>query len=142
MMRLALFETLEVPCSIALDKVLHILTAPQLFRLPLLRSCFAGGIVYQGRVVPLLASESPERQGEKINQQPAFALVCEAEYGLVAVPADRIVRITKTGEVSSMAMSGCDPQSKMCEIDGRDYRLLDLNQVLEDPDFTVCGLKN
>ena len=32
-MRLTLFETLEVPCSIALDKVLHVFTAPQLFPL-------------------------------------------------------------------------------------------------------------
>ena len=142
MMRLALFETLEVPCSIALDKVLHVLTAPKLFRLPLLRSSFAGGIIYQGQVVPLLAGEAPERQDGKINQQPAFALVCEAEYGLVAVPADRIVRITKSGEICSTTISGCDPQSEMCEIGGRDYRLLDLNRVLEDPDFTVCGLKD
>jgi hypothetical protein len=142
MMRLALFETSEVLCSIALDKLLHVLTSPHLFRLPLLRSAFAGGIIYQGQVVPLLADEPSERRDGKIDQRPAFALVCEAEYGLVAVPADRIVRITKTGEVCSSTISECDPQSGLCEIDGRGYHLLDLNRVLEDPDFKICGLKN
>ena len=139
MMRLILFETLAVPCSIFLDKVLHILTSPQVFMLPLLRPSFAGAIVYQGQVIPLLTGNSPEKGEEKINRQPAFALICEAEYGLVAIPADRIVRITKAGEVSSKIMSGCDSRDETCEIDDRDYRLLDLNQVLDDSGFTVCG---
>ena len=140
-MRLALFETLKVPCSIPLDKILHVLTAPQLFRLPLLRPCFVGGLVYQGQDVPLLASKPPER-GSKAIHQPAFALVCEAEFGVVAVPADKIVCITKIGEISSMTMSECSSHGETCEIGGRDYRLLDLNRVLEDSDFTVCGLKD
>jgi len=107
--------------------------------LPLLRPSFAGAIVYQGQVIPLLTGNSPEKGEEKVNRQPAFALICEAEYGLVAIPADRIVRITKAGEVSSKIMSGCDSRDETCEIDDRDYRLLDLNQVLDDSGFTVCG---
>lgn len=140
-MRLALFEILEVSCSVPLDKVLHVLTAPQVFRLPLLRSCFSGGLVYQGQVVPLLACKPPQK-GDKNKNQPAFTLVCEAEYGLVAIPADRIVRITNEAEISSVTLSGCNFQGETCNIDGRDYRLLDLNQVLDDSDFTVCGLKD
>ena len=141
-MRLALFETSGVPCSLALDKVLHVLTAPHVFSLPLLRCCFAGGIVYQEQFVPLLTAEPPETPGGRKNLQPAFVLVCEAEYGVVGVPADRIVRITKTGEVDAKVMSGCDSREETCEISGCNYRLLDLNRVLEDPDFTVCGLKD
>ena len=137
-MRLALFETLEVPCSIPLDKVLHVLTAPQLFRLPLLRLCFVGALVYQGQVVPLLAGKSPAR-GVKEVHQPAFAIVCEAEFGLVAVPAEKIVCITKAGELSSTTTSGGNPHGETCEVGGRNYRLLDLNRILEDSDFTVCG---
>lgn len=141
-MRLALFETLGHSCSIPLDKVLHVLTAPKIFKLPLLRSCFVGGLVYQGQVVPLLAGKADANGDENVNQQPAFTLVCEAEYGLVAVPTDKIVRITKAEEISSLTMSECNTQGKTCEINGRDYRLLDLNRALEDPDFTVCGLKD
>ena len=137
-MRLILFENLEVPCSISLDKVLHVLTSPQVFMLPLLRPSFVGAIVYQGQVIPLLAGNSPEKGEGKVNRQPAFALICEAEYGFVAIPADRIVRITKTGEMNSKIMSGCDSRDETCEIDNRDYRLLDLNQVLDDSGFTVC----
>ena len=137
-MSLALLETLEDPCSIELDKVLHVLTAPQLFRLPLLRPCFVGGLVYQGQVVPLLVSKLSEREDKTIHS-PAFALVCEAEFGVVAVPAEKIVCITKAGEISSMTMSECSSHGETCEIGGRDYRLLDLNRVLEDSDFTVCG---
>jgi len=138
-MRLILFETLAVPCSISLDKVLHVLTSPQLFMLPLLRSSFVGAIVYQGQVIPLLAGNSPEKGEGEVNRQPAFAIICEAEYGLVAIPADRIVRITKAGEVSSRVMPGCDSRDEKFEIGNHDYRLLDLNQVLDDSGFTVCG---
>lgn len=139
-MRLTLFETLGVARSVALDKVLHVLTSPRVFRLPLLRRSFSGGVAYQGQIVPLLAEKNC---GDlRKNRQPAFVLVCEAEYGLVAIPADRIVRITKNEEMRPEIISGSDSQSETCKISGRDYRLLDLNRVLEDPDFTVCGLKD
>ncbi len=141
-MRLALFETLDVSCSIQLDKILHVLTAPKVFRLPLLRSCFSGGLVYQGQVVPLLVCKPPQKGDKRNNHQPSFTLVCEAEFGLVAVPADKIVRITNEGEIGSETISGCNFQSETFEIDGRDYRLLDLNQVLDDSGFTICGLKD
>lgn len=141
-MRLALFETLGAPCSIALEKVLHVLTAPQVFRVPLLRRSFSGGVAYQGQIVPLLAEKKLEVRGAGKKPQPAFVLVCEAEYGLVAVPADKIVRITKNDEMRPEMTSGSDSQSETCEVSGRDYRLLDLNRVLEDPDFTVCGFKD
>jgi chemotaxis signal transduction protein len=139
MMRLILFETLAVPCSISLDKVLHVLTSPQLFILPLLRPSFVGAVVYQGQVIPMLAGNASEKGEGTVNRQPAFCLICEAEFGSVAIPADKIVRITEAGEVSSKIMSGCDSRDETCEIDDRDYRLLDLNQVLDDSDFTVCG---
>ena len=77
-----------------------------------------------------------------VNRNPAFVLVCEAEFALVAVPADKVLPITKADEISSMTISECNSQGEACEIDGRDYRLLDLNRVLEDLDFTVCGLKD
>lgn len=140
-MRLTLFETLGAARSIALDKVLHILTTPQVFELPLLRRSFSGGVVYQGQIVPLLTDKKLGERREK-NRQPAFVLICEAEYGLVAVPADKIVRITKNEEIRPEIFSGSDSQSETCNISGHDYRLLDLNRVLEDPDFTVCGLKD
>lgn len=138
-MRLILFDTLAVPCSIPLDKVLHVLTSPQVFILPLLRPSFVGAIVYQGQVIPLLTGNASEKGVGKVNRQPAYALICEAEYGVVAIPADRIVRITEAGEVSSKIMSGCDSRDETCDIDDRGYRLLNLNQVLDDSDFTVCG---
>ena len=141
-MRMALFETLEVSCSVSLERVLHVLTTPQVFNLPLLRRSFAGGVLYQGQIVPLLAGHVIGKRTAGSIQPPAFALVCEADFGLVAVPADRIVRITGTGEISPEIITGNDSQDEVCEIGGRDYRLLDLNRVLEDPDFSVCRLKD
>jgi chemotaxis signal transduction protein len=139
MMRLALFEVSETPCAVALDKVLHILTGPHVYRLPLLRSCFAGVFVYQGQAVPLLASERHGANNERTNLHPAFVLVCEAEFGLLGVPAEKIVRITKTGEIDSEIFSAGDFQDQVFEMSGRDFRLLDLNQIMEDPDFTITG---
>lgn len=141
-MRLALFETSGLPCAIPLDNVLNILTEPHIFRLPLIRPCFAGGLVYQGKITPLMVGSCVGIGDDNRNQSPAFAIVCEAEFGLVAIPANRIIRITKTGEIDLELVPSGDFQGKKCEIDGCNYRLLDLNRVLEDPTFTVCGLKD
>jgi len=94
-MRLALFEISTVSCSVPLDKVLHVLTEPDVFVLPLLRDCFSGGLIYQRQLVPLLKGRKPEAEEEVVDSPPAFVLVCEAEFGLIGVPADRIIRITK-----------------------------------------------
>lgn len=134
-MRLALFEISAVSCSVPLDKVLHVLTEPKVFVLPLLRGCFSGGLIYQGQLVPLLKGRKAE--GDVVDPLPAFVLVCEAEFGLIGVPADRIIRITKNEEVDSGVISGLDS----CQINNCEYRFLDLNRVVEDPDFTLCGLK-
>lgn len=136
-MRLALFELSTVPCSVPLDKVLHVLTAPTIFTLPLLRHCFAGGLVFQGELVPLLKGHKAE---VGVDLHPAFVIVCEAEFGLIGVPADRILRITKNDEVDSDNLSEFDTQHETCEIHNCEYRFLDLNRV-GDPDFTLCGLK-
>lgn len=141
-MRLALFESSGVLCSVPLDKVLHILTDPQIFSLPLLRPCFSGGILYQRQVLPLLAEGPQAILGSAANRKHPFVLVCEAEYGLVGIPADRVLRITKAGEVDVGAFPEHDPENEQCEINGRDCRLLDLNKVMDDSSFTICGLKD
>lgn len=140
-MRLALFEISTVSCSVPLDKVRHVLTEPNVFLLPLLRGCFSGGLIYQGQLVPLLKGCKPESEGEVVDSLPAFVLVCEAEFGLIGVPADRIIRITKSEEVDFDAISGPDSHQDMCQNNNCEYRFLDLNRVVEDPDFTLCGLK-
>jgi hypothetical protein len=140
MMRLALFETSAVYSSVPLDKVLHVLTEPNVFVLPLLRSCFAGGLIYQGQLVPLLRGRKSEVEGGAVDPLPAFVLVCEAEFGLIGVPADRIIRITKNEEVDSATHSGFNTHQETCQINNCEYRFLDLNRVVEDPDFTLCGL--
>lgn len=141
-MRLALFEISGVFCAVALEKVLHVLTGPQVFMLPLLRSSFAGALVYKEQVVPLLACEdSTEGLGEK-KTQPGFVLVCEAEFGLLGLPADRIVRITNVGEIDPQTLRETDSVDQCFAMDGCDFHLLDLNQVMDDPDITVCRLKD
>jgi chemotaxis signal transduction protein len=138
MMRWALFEKSGVSLAVALEKVLHVLTAPQVFELPLLKRVFTGGIIYQGQVVPLLVGASDPGQQEAA----AFVIVCEAEFGLIGLPADRIIEITKTDNVTpggdATELSGSeDNENISC-----DYRHLDLNAILEDPEFSMCGLKD
>jgi len=38
-------------------------------------------------------------------------------------------------------ISGSDLQQETFKINHCEYRLLDRNRVVEDPDFTLCGLK-
>ena len=140
-MRLALFETSGESCSVALDKVLHVLTAPPVFKLPLLNQVFVGSFIYHGQIVPLLRRSSSSKD-QSLSLQTSFVIVCEAEFGLVGVPADRIMRITKAEEVGPEgdAMGFCHGES--FEINGCNYRQLDLNAILGDPDFSMCGLKD
>ncbi len=142
MKRLALFEISSISCSIPLDKVLRVLTEPQLFKLPLLRDCFAGGLIFQEQFVPVLSCENTNSQNLEKRLQPIYVLVCEAEFGLVGIPADKIVKITKIGEIGSEVIPEADSQYDTCKIDGCDYHLLDLNLIVEDPDFTLCGMKD
>ena len=141
-MRLALFEISKSSYYVSLDKVLHVLTGPHIFKLPLLRGCFAGGLIYQGQVVPLLTGGPLDENEDNVNVQPGFVLVCEAEFGLIGVPADKIVRITKIDEIDSEDIAGSASQYETCKIDGCDYHLLDLNRIVEDSDFTLCGLRD
>ncbi len=141
-MRLALFEISGMFFAVALDKVLHVLTGPHVFMLPLLRSCFAGVLVYKEQVVPLLACNLTTAGAEEKKTQPDFVLVCEAELGLLALPADRMVRITNVGEVDPEALQEGISEGRLFAMDGCDFRMLDLNQVMDDPEFTVCSLKD
>ena len=100
-----------------------------------------GGLIYQRQLVPLLKGHKPEAEGGVADPLPAFILVCEAAFGLIGVPADRIIRITKNEEVDSDAMPRLDSHQDTCQINNCEYRFLDLNRVVEDPDFTLCGLK-
>lgn len=138
-MRQTLFESSGEPCSIPLDKVLHILTDPTVFKLPLLRPAFVGAFVFNEQVVPLLAGKSRRVNGGAGHDVP-FVLVCEAEFGLVGVPADRILKITSAAEIGSGGVDQEIPSGQSCEINGRTYRQLELNDVLEDPSFSVSGL--
>jgi len=140
-MRLALFETSGEQCAVELDKVLHVLTAPEIFRLPLLKNIFTGGFLYQGQVVPLLSASAVEAAQGDIMTQAGFVLVCEAEFGLLGVPADKIIRITRSEESGQGEAVG-DLHGESYEINGCTYRQLDLNAVLDNPEFSMCGLKD
>ena len=140
-MRWALFEKSGVSLAVPLEKVLHVLTAPKVFELPLLKRVFVGGIVYQGQVVPLVG-ETVGAASSVNEETAAFVIICEAEFGLVGLPADRIIEITKTDKVTA----GGDATELSGSHDNRniscDYRQLDLNAILEDPEFSMCGLKD
>ncbi len=97
--------------------------------------------IYQRQLVPLLKERIPETEEEFSGPLPAFVLEGKAEFGLIGVSADRIIRITKNEEVDSKAVSGLDSHQETCQINNCEYRFLDLNCVVEGSDFTLCGLK-
>lgn len=141
MMRLALFEIAGNRCALQLDKVLHVVTEPQLFPLPLLRHNFVGGFLFKGRVVPLLVSDQPSVGHASGSLTAAFVIVCEAEFGLVGVPADRIIRITHPEEARLETLDEGVCGDRVCKVNDINYRLLDLNQIVEDDSFAICRLE-
>lgn len=141
-MRLTLFEASGESCAIELDKVIHILTAPPVFKLPLLNRGFYGGFIHQGQVVPLLNRSSALFENKDETMQVPFVMLCNAGFGSIGVPADKMVRITKAGEFSTGGDAMGRSRRESYEINGCRYRLLDLNMILDDPDFSMCGLKD
>ena len=140
-MRWGLFEKSGVSLAVALEKVLHVLTAPQVVCLPLLKPVFSGGIVYQGQVVPLLSDAVGDSPPGTL-EDAAFVVVCEAEFGLVGIPADRIVEITKSDKVNAGEGATRSSGSENNINISCDYRQLDLNAILDNPEFSMCGLKD
>jgi hypothetical protein len=53
-----------------------------------------------------------------------------------------MVRITNVGEVDPEALQEGISEGRLFAMDGCDFRMLDLNQVMDDPEFTVCSLKD
>ena len=66
--------------------------------------------------MPLLKGRMSEVEGSLVAPLPAFILVCEGELGLMGVPADRIIRITKNDEVAPDFVVGLDSPQEKCQI--------------------------
>jgi chemotaxis signal transduction protein len=133
-MRLTLFRLGEERFALPLAKVLHIVPAPEVFNLPLLRPLFRGVCVRQDELVPIVSERVLCRQGSVSSEQTSFLLICEAEYGGLGIPAALIERITAGGEVNLDSDQTCDARyPESFELAGSEYRLLDLNLLLETP---------
>ena len=128
-MRFALFSTTAGRCAVALDKVLHVLPAPTLFVLPLMRVIFSGVIIHQDQLVPVLAPWSLGEASPAVASNVPLILLCEAEFGRLGIPVSQIERITADGELPDP--SGEQNQDGILEVSGVNYRLLDLNRLLD-----------
>lgn len=132
-MRLVLFETAAARSAVCMTSVLHVLQEPAIWPLPCVRSGFAGVILYQEQIVPLLSGpvDSDSVDSGADDPQGRFVLVCEAPFGLVGIPAERIERITSVGEIDNHEVSGQGCPVETIKINGLDYCLYNLNHLLE-----------
>lgn len=124
-MRLVLFEMAGARSALCMDQVLQVLQEPRIWPLPCLRAGFAGVFLHQGQIVPLLAATGGTAP------QGQFVLICEAPFGLVGLPAEKIERITSAGELDDTLYPGPSGLDEMVEINGRSYCRYDLDQLLE-----------
>lgn len=135
-MRLALFRNAGQDLAVSLDLVLKVLQEPPVFGLPLLRTCFGKVLVFEDQVVPLVRSFPgvPEHAAEA--GPPQIVLVCEAEFGRIGIPAEKVERITAPGErlarlePEAQAAGG---EEEIYHVSGQAYRLLNVNQLIEIP---------
>ena len=128
-MRYALFATTTGHCAVALAKVLHVLPAPAIFRLPLMRAIFSGVIIHQDQLVPVLAPWTLDDATSAAAANCPLIMLCEAEFGRLGIPVKQIERITAVGELPEP--TGDQKQDRILEVSGVNYRLLDLNRLLD-----------
>ena len=133
-MRLALFRSGGRSLAVPLEVVRKVLHEPPVFDLPLLRACFGKVLVFEGQLVPLVRGE-PE-SGPRI-EQPPIVLICDAEFGRVGIPADKVERITAPEEsatpIEAEAAAANGASEEMCRVSGQAYRLLNVNHLIEVP---------
>jgi len=90
--KVALFSLNGASFALPVEEIRHILSAPRIFPLPLLRSEFSGVFLYQGEIVPLL--NLGKRFGIKGSSASIqFTVVMSTELGFVGLPAGQVPRI-------------------------------------------------
>ena len=114
-----------------IDKVIYILPAPQIFPLPGLRDWFDGVLVYQDEIVPHLALGRMLDVGA---MRPAgLTIICQAEYGLIGLPADQVQRIEDAGQVEiGDSVQNDEIGHRLHSSEGTGHILLDVDRLMAD----------
>lgn len=129
--KVVLFELQESGFALPVAAVEHIVPAPRVFPLPLLRAGFAGVFIDRDGVVPFLA---PRVFGLPL--RPAglsrYALVCGSEAGPVGLPAAELLGIVnrQEGHVEAAAGGNAAGFDRVFVHGDRRYALLDVERLL------------
>ncbi|BCR04400.1 hypothetical protein DESUT3_14690 [Desulfuromonas versatilis] len=92
--KLALLALDEGYFALPVEGIVHIVSSPEVFQLPLLPPGVGGVFLYQDQLTPLLdlrclwGQDAARRSGAV-----AYTVVCSCEVGLVGVPVDRVLHI-------------------------------------------------
>lgn len=132
--KIALFALADRVFALPVEGVRHIVSAPRIFSLPLLRKGLRGVFLYQGEVVPLLdlwgifGKKAPiaEAGGQ-------FTVVHSTESGLVGLPVSQVLSIVNpergTLEYEAEGNQTTDlDRVFVCE--GKRYPLLDIEKLV------------
>jgi chemotaxis signal transduction protein len=126
--KVALFSLESTTFALPVMGIRHILSAPRIFPLPLLRSEFCGVFLYQGEIVPLL--NLWKRFGMTVwPSVPQFTAVMSTELGLIGLPAGQVRRIVNREQ--GMLEDAADEDGRRIFICAETkYPLLDIEEMI------------
>jgi chemotaxis signal transduction protein len=131
--KVALFSLGSTSFALPVEGIRHILFAPRIFPLPLLRSEFCGVFLYQGEIIPLF--NLWQRFGMTICPSAnRFTAVMSTEVGLVGLPAGEAPRIIcrEQGGLKDAANEEQSPGADRTFIHAEtEYSLLDVEELIE-----------
>ena len=130
--RMALMRIGADRFALSLERVLHILPAPSVFPLPLIRAVFQGVFIYQGELVAQL---EPAALLGRSNGECPLTVVYGTDLGLLGLPVDQILQIV---ELQMGTVEACEPtpsarfpvQNKFV-YNGNEYPWLDVEALLQ-----------
>ncbi len=95
--KIALFRLSRHEYALPVEGILHILSSPKVFPLPLLPSGVQGVFLYKGEAVPLV---DPYLAGAKAHAKgdDQFVIVYGTESGLVGLQAEQVLQIVDRGQ--------------------------------------------
>lgn len=96
--KLALLELAGEVFALPVSGIEHIVPAPRLFPLPLMRAGFAGVFVDRNEVLPLLDLQHVWGLPRPVRDATRFVVVCASAAGPVGLPAGAVLGIVNRRE--------------------------------------------
>ncbi len=134
MMKMLLLSMAGHKFSSSVEQIRHILAGSEIFPLVGLRNGINGIFLYEDEPIPIIDPEKlPSLNVQKVENDGAYLIVFQSEYGNVGLPVDAALTIVdaEDGSFENVAPTDTKPMGgqQFCYQD-TSYPLLDIDEIL------------